>query len=746
MSISCVRAASSVRLRLFRLVLALGLGSACWWAFPAAGRAEDLTRFVNPFIGTAGGGNTFPGAVRPWGMVSVSPHTAPASPSGYLHGEPWCYGFGMVHLSGTGCADLGSVIVALSRGAVRIEPEAYKCSYEAEAAAPGYYRCLLGEPAVRVEATVSDRCGLLRFTPTESGEINLLIDAGRNLSRIGGGLVRFDRSGAIEGYNIGGGFCGETNRHSVYFSARLDFAATGCGLWQGDSLRQGTEITAVDSPLGAWLRLTVRKNRPVLLKIGLSYVSIDNARENLAAEIPDWDFARVQQAAAAAWQRELAVVQVSGGTVDERTALYTALYHALIHPNIISDVNGDYPLMGRGGVGRYHDRDRYTVFSLWDTYRTLHPLLTLLYPGRQSAIIRTMLDMARESGFLPKWELAGTETFMMVGDGAGPVIADSWVKGLRDYDGAAAWQAVRKPLFLEPGEQAPPVRAGYHEQLHWHYIPFEQDTATAWWVWGPVSTSLEYCYADWTLAQLAAGTGHPDEAVILRERSLWYRNLFDPELQLLRPKRRNGSWLEPFDPLATEGSGSWRGSGGPGYVEGNAWNYTWFVPHDVPGLIELFGGPAPFARKLETCFSEGHFTITNEPDIGYPWLFTWIEGQEYRTSRIVTALRPLFNNSPEGLPGNDDCGALSAWYLFAAMGLYPFCPGAPEYRLSIPLFDQVVIHLDPRYTSGGTFTITRAAGSGPVRLDGAPLDGFALRHDQIIGGSRLHYPNDEVGH
>ncbi|HNW59150.1 MAG TPA: GH92 family glycosyl hydrolase [bacterium] len=735
----------SDRRKLFSLGLALGLSACFLSGAQAVAKETPLTRWVNPFIGTAGGGNTFPGAVRPWGMVSVSPHTAPGSPSGYLHGAPFFYGFGMVHLSGTGCADLGSILVVPSRRAVAVDPEAYKCRYKAEEAAPGYYRCMLREPAVRVEVTASDRCGLLRFMPTESGELNLLIDVGRNLSRVGGGLVRLDEAGAIEGYNIGGGFCGETNRHRIYFSARLDASPSARGLWQGEALQQQSEAAGEETPLGAWVCLQVRKNQPILLKIGISYVSVANARENLDAEIPGWNFERVRREACDAWQKELAVVEVSGGTADARMAFYTALYHALIHPNLISDVNGDYPLMGRSGIGRYHGRNRYTVYSLWDTYRTLHPLLTLLYPGRQSEIVRTMLDMYRESGFLPKWELAGNETFMMVGDGAGPVLADSWVKGLRDFDGAAAWEAARKPVFLGPGEEAPPIRAGYHEQLRWHYIPCEQDTAAAWWVWGPVSTSLEYCYSDWTLAQLARQTGHSAEAAELEERSLWYRHLFDPGLQLLRPKRRDGTWLEPFDPLATEGSGSWSGSGGPGYVEGNAWNYTWFVPHDVPGLIELFGGPAPFARKLEECFREDRFTITNEPDIGYPWLFTWIPGQEYRTRQIVAGLRhSAFSSRPDGLPGNDDCGAISAWYLFATMGFYPLCPGAPEYRLNAPLFDRAVIHLDPRYGRGGTFTITAFAGSGPILLNGAPLAVFALHHEQITAGGVLQLPRGEV--
>jgi len=713
--------------------------AACSCGCGARGRGEkDYARLVNPFIGTAGGGNTFPGAVRPWGMVSTSPHTAPSAPSGYYHGQPFNYGFGMVHLSGTGCADLGSVIVAVSRGEIKTRPEEYRSAFSEEQAEPAYYSCLLQEPAVRVRTSATERCGIFEFVPLQDGEINIQIDAGRNLSRLGGGAIRLTRAGGIEGFNIGGGFCGENNRHQIFFSGEVNLQPADAGVWRGEELLTANEANTEEEAVGGWLRIALRAGQPLMLRLGISYVSIANARENLRVEIPHWDFERVRRDGREAWQEQLSAVHIREGSEKERIKFYTALYHSLIHPGIISDVNGEYPLMGRSGTGCNRERARYSVFSLWDTYRTLHPLLTLLYPSRQSEIIQTMLDMYQESGFLPKWELAGNETYMMVGDGAVPVISDSYIKGIEDFDVSTAWQAMTKAVFLRDGEEAPPLRAGYHELLKYQYIPFEQDTSTAWWVWGPVSTTQEYCLADWTLAQVAQKLGKSDAAAELLLRSGWYKNLFDPRLQLVRPRLKDGSWLEPFDPLATEGSGSWAGSGGPGFVEGNAWQYTWFAPHDVAGLIGLFGGPVPFSRKLQECFENGQFTINNEPDLAYPWLFTWLPGEESRAGRITAGLMAnQFSTAPDGLPGNDDCGTISAWFVFAALGFYPACPAAPEYRLSLPLFAEAELKLDRRYWPGESFIIRSRGGDDRIELNGIPLAGCGLRHDQITAGGEL---------
>lgn len=716
-----------------------------WILAVAVGQAssQDLTGFVNPFIGTADGGNTFPGAVRPWGMVSVSPHTSPGSPSGYVHGEKYFYGFGHVHLSGTGCADLGSVVITASRGAVNTDPNEYECTHGDEQASPGFYRVTLPELSLQAEVTATTRCGMTRFTSLRDGEINILIDAGRSLNLLGGGAVAIRSNMEIEGYNISGGFCGEANRQRVYFAARFSEPAFAHGIWIGEKLSKKESAAVQDSALGAWFRFATKAGKAITVKVGISYVSIENARLNLEAEIPDWDFARIKTEARTAWQNELARIRVEGGSRDDLVKFYTALYHTLLHPNLTNDVNGEYPLMGHAGTGKYVGRDRYTVFSLWDTYRTLHPLLTLVYPERQSAIVQTMIDMYKESGWLPKWELAGNETYMMVGDPAAPVIADSYVKGINDFDIQTAYAAMRKPADLTTEKSAPPIRAGYHEYLQYHYIPFEQDTTEAWWVWGPVSTTLEYCFADWAIAQMAEQLEKKSDAQMFLERSRYYRNLFDATIQFIRPRLKSGTWLKPFDPLQTEGSGSWSGSGGPGYVEGNAWNYTWFVPHDVIGLIDLFGGKTAFVNKLQECFDNGQFTITNEPDIAYPYLFTYIPGEEPRTQRLVREIMDKqFGVGPAGLPGNDDAGAISAWLVFSALGFYPACPASETYQLGMPLFGKATIHLSNKYYSGKEFIVeTRDQLSTNlverVKLNGKRLQQYQINHRQIVVGGKL---------
>jgi predicted alpha-1,2-mannosidase len=700
--------------------------------------AQEPTRYVNPFIGTTNGGNTFPGAVRPWGMVSVSPHTAPGTPSGYIHGAPWFYGLGHVHLSGTGCADLGSIVLTASRHNVRPDPEQHKTAYADEEAKPGYYAVRLPDEHLRCEATATARAGVTRFTSDIAGDVTLLIDAGRSLALLGGGGVAWRTPSEVEGFNIAGGFCGEANRQRVYFSARFSRPGHERGTWINERVSGRAAESVPDSSVGAWARFTMKAGESVIVAVGISYVSTGNARLNLNAEAASTDFDALVSDAAQVWERELSRVRVEGGSRDDMVKFTTALYHVLLHPNIINDVNGDYPLMGRAGVGRYAGRDRYTVFSLWDTYRTLHPFLTLAYPERQSAIVRTMVDMATESGWLPKWELASNETHMMVGDPAVPVIADSYIKGIRDFDTSAAYAAMKRGATT-PGPESDPLRPGYHDMLRLGYIPADQDTTQQWWVWGPASTTLEYCFADWALGTMAAALGRATEAKEFFARSLFYRNLFDTTGLWIRPRRADGTWLHPFDPERTEGSGSWSGSGGPGYVEGNAWNYTWFVPHDIQGLISLFGGATPFARKLDESFARGQFTITNEPDIAYPYLFTYAPGWEHRTREIVRAIMTKdFDTGPGGLPGNDDAGAISAWFVFSALGFYPDCPASGTYRLGLPLFRKAVVELNPRYYNGGRFTVERRPGPAEwILLNDKHLDGFGLRHDAIVHGGRL---------
>ncbi|MCF7808327.1 MAG: GH92 family glycosyl hydrolase [Candidatus Marinimicrobia bacterium] len=702
----------------------------------------SLTEYVDPLIGTAGGGNTFPGAVYPWGMISLSPHTALGSPSGYLHGEPYFYGLGHSHLSGTGCADLGGVILTVIDDETQMAPENYRTRYANETAQPGYYSVRLPERNVKLETTVTQRAGLIRITALKAGTYHILVDVGRSLALTGGGAIDISDSSVIRGRNISGGFCGEENRQSLYFYMDHDHTPSAKHTWINDQPSDSLTLEQSDTSLGAIISFNMKAQESVVFRTGISYVNQENARLNSLTEIPDPQFDLVRLQSSQVWDEVLGRITVRGAEQSDLIKFYSALYHMLIHPNLVSDVNGEFLEMGSKAVGQYTDRSRYSIFSLWDTYRTLHPFLNLVYPDKQREMALTMLDMYTESGFLPKWELTGLETYMMVGDPATPVIVESYLKGVLDEElGPQILEAVLAPALPNGGRPAPPIRAGYHEMLEYGYIPAEQDWSTDWWVWGPVSTTLEYCYADHAIARLADQLGNPELAGLYRDRSKFYKNLFDPEMQFLRPRSRSGDWATPFDPLATEGAGDWEGSGGPGYVEGNAWNYTWFVPHDISGLAQVFGSEEKMLRKLDESFSNNQFTINNEPDIGYPFIYSYFQGNERKTSaRVSQIMEEDYGLGPSGLPGNDDCGTISAWFAFAALGLYPVDPVSSEYVLFEPLFKDVQITIPPLGSSSESSKIRRigsSSGESDHFLDGEKLSKPFVSHIDLVGSSIL---------
>jgi len=717
-----------------------GIGLTVLLCAPIAS-AQRPAECVDPFIGTVGGGNTFPGAVRAWGLVSVSPHNAPGSPSGYIRGEKRCTGFGHIHLSGTGCGDFGSVILSFSRRTDVFAAPSQSCLLDSEAAHPGFYSAVLSDLGLTYQASVTRRCGISRIITRRPGPLRVYLDAGTSLAITGGGACRVENAREARGIDIAGGFCGESNREAIAFVCRFNRRSLRSGTWIGGRASGASSVAAADTELGAWFDFDMGGNDTLLVKVGLSLA--DHPDTNLDAEMPGWDFDSVANDASREWNRLLSRISVSGGTREDSVKFYTAFYHALIHPSIVSDVDGDYPGMNGAGV-LHHDYDRYSVFSLWDTYRTLHPFLTLVFPERQSAMIRTMLDMYKESGWLPKWELAGNETHMMVGDGAVCVIADSYVRGIRDFNVAVAVDAIRKHTEFPRNDSARAARPGYDEYLKLGYIPFDQDTTQAWWVWGPVSTTLEYCVADFAASQMMRQCGSASFADQLLKRSGFYANVFDAASLFMRPRLRNGNWLTPFDPLATEGSGNWSGSGGPGFVEGNAWQYTWFVPHAMAGLISRFGSSSVFAAKLDSCFRLNYFTINNEPDMAYPYLFDYVPGAESRTRELVAEIcRDRFTTGPGGLPGNDDAGTTSSWYLFSAMGVYPDSPGSLDYQLGWPAFDSVVITLDPAYWPGRRIVIAKEGGIRPEAKDlqwicnGKVLDRPTISHAWLVQGGTL---------
>lgn len=697
-------------------------------------QSQKPVDYVDPFIGTAKGGNTLPGAVVPWGMTYVSPHNDTVmkwSGAQYFYGKTDFFGFGQNHMSGVGCGDFANIVVIPDTGKPTFNPA---LTLTNEQATPGYYAADLSN-GITAEVTATERTSLSRFRYKPEVPLVIMFDVNRGASPSTDGYVQIIDSTEIAGYNSAGGFCNNKNSYTIYFVAQFSKPFEAFGTWDNYVLNDSS-MSQKGEKIGAYFTFDDNNIEPILVKIGISYVSIANARENLRNEQPGWDFEKIRSDAREKWNSELSKITVEGGTDAQKTIFYTALYHSLIHPNIINDANGQYPAMKTHDVQQLEPgRNQYTVFSLWDTYRTLHPLLTLVWPERQTDMLRTMADMARHGGNLPFWELGADESYVMNGDPAAIVVADSYLKGLKDFDTARVLSTMLRTAFQGQGNKIRPMNKYF---MKYGYIPWDDCGPDD--VWGKprmVSECLEYAYADWAIAQMARQMGNLPPAISLEARSKAYRHYFDPETSFLRPKNADKSWYQPFQAFGPPMKSM------PGFVEGNSWQYTFFVPHDIPGLRRLMGGDKPFVRKLQTAFDSSYFTINNEPDIAYPYLFTYIKGEEWRTAREVHRIMERdFGTGPAGLPGNDDAGTISAWYVFSAMGFYPDCPGKPEYRLSSPLFDKVTIYLNREYYPGDTFTLQSASATPhivqrPLSLNGNPYRSYGITHQQITYGGQL---------
>ena len=475
----------------------------------------------------------------------------------------------------------------------------------------------------------------------------------------------------------------------------------------------------------------------VEVQMGVSMVSTANARLNLEAEQPTLNFDKTRAAAREAWNKTLNCISVEGGTEAQRRVFYTALYHTQIHPNVLQDVNGEYPRMESDEVMKTTG-NRYTVFSLWDTYRNLTQLQTLLFPDKQEDMARSMIDMYKEWGWMPKWELYSRETWTMEGDPSIPIITDMYLKGLRGFDINTAYEAFMKSATTagKDNKQRPDLDP-YVEK---GYIPlgfFAADMSGD----NSVSHALEYYVADNALAQLASALGKKNDAKLFRQRSLGYKHYYSKESGTLRPINADGSFLTPFNP--EDGANF---SNCPGFHEGSAWNYTFYVPHDVNGLMKLMGGKKAFVNRLQHVFDKGLYDPANEPDIAYPYLFSRVAGEEWRTQKEVAALLDkYYTDKPEGIPGNDDCGTMSAWAIMSMMGLYPDCPGEPYYTLTTPVFSKVTLHLNPKYYPNGDIVISSDRTSPSqlyikdMTLGGKKLTTYRISHRELTEGRELHF-------
>ncbi|MBX2925503.1 MAG: GH92 family glycosyl hydrolase [Chitinophagaceae bacterium] len=718
--------------------------------------AQDFTKYVNPFIGTANEGNTHPGPVLPWGMMSLSPFnsydtvkgTTGASP--YYHDRTYISGFTHLNMSGVGCGDMGIACIMPTTGTLTLHQPRNCSEYENETALPGFYSVNLTRFNTKAELTATERTGLSRFTFPE-GLSNILINLGIGLSQTKGGVIKKVSPTEFEGFKSLGNLCGLAGKQVVYFVVKISRQPVRSGVWSQGLYYDNFEREIAGNDIGAYACFETGDQEQVMVQVAVSFVSVANARLNLQKEQPGIDFERVKENAVAKWKKELSVIQVEGGTEDDRIKFYTALYHVLIHPSVFNDVNGESPAMEGDRIVRADGFNRYTIFSLWDTYRNLHPFLSLVYPKQQSDMIKSLLAMYREWGWLPRWELAGTESNCMTGDPVIPVIADSYLRGIRDFDVPLAWEAVMHNSMPAPDNTA---RPGLDDWTRMGYIPDDavytlkvftsNDISQAYTysrklktVWGSVSTALEYCIADWNAAQMAGALGKTGEQQMFYKRAMQYRNNFDTATGFMRPRLKDGSWHVPFDPASKRLDG---------FVEGSSWNYTYMVPHDIPGMIRLSGGNKKFLQQLNRCFSEDHFDITNEPDLAYPYLFNYIPGEEWRTQAAVTKIvKEKFSNAPAGLPGNDDCGTMSAWLLFSMMGFYPDCPGNMQYQLTTPAFNKVTIQLDPSYYRGNIFVIEASGNTATdsrvsfLTLNNKRYKGFSIQHKDIIAGGTLRY-------
>ncbi len=686
-------------------------------------------------------------------MVQWSPDTTPSAPhsGGYDHRDNHIRGFSLTHLSGAGCALYGDFPFLPSTEPIDSSPAAAGgglegrfqpgFSHSEEAAWPGFYEVRLNPVRgadIDVALTATTRTGVARFEFPANPHVSVLIDAGGSAQPNDFAAVDVDPGRReISGTASSGHFCGQRPRYRVHFAAVFDRAFDGFGTWQGGSLQQGG-TAAEDSQgppanpgttaqAGAYAGFDTRGDRFVTVRVGISFVSVDGARANLAAESRGKGFGAIGRSARQRWNQALGRIRVSGGPERHLDTFYTALYHAFLAPRTFSDVGGAYPGMD-GQVHRARGRIQYADFSAWDTYRTQIQLLSLLAPERASEMMSSLLADAEQSGCLPRWSYANGQSMTMVGDSADPILASAAAFGAGDFDRRAALEAMLKgatePCRSANGEYL--QRQGLAEYLKLGYVPFDLDTNTrnansiygdpdA--VWGSAATTLEYAVDDFAIAQLAARSlGDRATYAAFMRRSANWRRLFNPDSGMVEPRFADGRFPTPYDNL-----------GGGGFVEGNSVQYTWMVPQDPGGLIRKMGGPARAAGRLDRFLRElnggaggthtDHALLGNEPTLQTPWLYDWMR-RPYRTQEAVRrALLTLYDTSPDGYPGNDDLGTLSAWYVFGAIGLYPVVPGVGVLAIGSPLFARTEIRLPQRRRA-----LILGRGRGPyvrsLRLDG----------------------------
>lgn len=697
----------------------------------------DYTQYVDPFIGAADNGHTFPGACRPFGMIQTSPVTGAVGwryCSEYMYADSIIWGFTQTHLNGTGCMDLGDILVMPFTGERHRTWDAYRSSFSktSENATPGYYTVTLDQAKVKAELTATTHAALHRYTYEQADSASILIDLQHGPawnekqyhSQVNSCEVNWENDSTLTGHVNNKVWVDQDYYFVMQFSHpvidhfELPMAET----------EKGKRLVA---------SFNIQPGEEVLMKVALSTTGVEGAKANMAAEVPGWDFEGIRTAAKADWNSYLSRIEVEG-TDEEKTNFYTSFYHALIQPNEISDVDGRYRNAADSVVNATGGKF-YSTFSLWDTYRAAHPFYTLMVPERVDGFINSLVDQAEVQGYLPIWGLWGKENFCMVANHGVSVVAEAYAKGFRGFDAERAFNAIKQTQTVSH-----PLKSNWENYMKYGYFPTDLTEAES------VSSTLESVYDDYAAADMAKRMGKTEDAAYFARRADFYKNLFDSSTQFMRPKKSDGTWKSPFNPSQIGHAESVGGD----YTEGNAWQYTWHVQHDVPGLIALFGGEEPFLNKLDSLFTLklettqadvtgliGQYAHGNEPSHHVTYLYA-LAGRPERTQELIREIFDTqYSPKPNGLCGNDDCGQMSAWYMFSAMGFYPVNPVSGEYVFGAPQLPEFVLHL----ADGKTFTI-KAEGLSEankyvksITLNGEPYTKNFISHADIMKGGTLVY-------
>ena len=697
----------------------------------------DYTQYVDPFIGAADNGHTFPGTCRPFGMIQTSPVTGAVGwryCSEYMYTDSIIWGFTQTHLNGTGCMDLGDILVMPFTGERHRTWDAYRSSFSktSENATPGYYTVTLDQAKVKAELTATTHAALHRYTYEQADSASILIDLQHGPawnekqyhSQVNSCEVNWENDSTLTGHVNNKVWVDQDYYFVMQFSRpvidhfELPMAET----------EKGKRLVA---------SFNIQPGEEVLMKVALSTTGVEGAKANMAAEVPGWDFEGIRTAAKADWNSYLSRIEVEG-TDEEKTNFYTSFYHALIQPNEISDVDGRYRNAADSVVNATGGKF-YSTFSLWDTYRAAHPFYTLMVPERVDGFINSLVDQAEVQGYLPIWGLWGKENFCMVANHGVSVVAEAYAKGFRGFDAERAFNAIKQTQTVSH-----PLKSNWENYMKYGYFPTDLTEAES------VSSTLESVYDDYAAADMAKRMGKTEDAAYFARRADFYKNLFDSSTQFMRPKKSDGTWKSPFNPSQIGHAESVGGD----YTEGNAWQYTWHVQHDVPGLIALFGGEEPFLNKLDSLFTLklettqadvtgliGQYAHGNEPSHHVTYLYA-LAGRPERTQELIREIFDTqYSPKPNGLCGNDDCGQMSAWYMFSAMGFYPVNPVSGEYVFGAPQLPEFVLHL----ADGKTFTI-KAEGLSEankyvksITLNGEPYTKNFISHADIVKGGTLVY-------